>query len=114
MSSNIIYLNGISQMKPTIKVENLKPMPNLFMNLLNQYKKKQDDIRRKKINFLFKEGYNYFYDLLETPEIQDVDLPYFIYEDRRKKLAYEYASKALLDVIKAKKLINVINSASKN
>ena len=58
----------------------------------------ESEIRQRKINFLFDEAYQYFYDLLETPKVADVDLPEFIYEEQRKRVAWEKASKALLDV----------------
>lgn len=95
MSVNVIRLRT-DKVEPVQKV---KLLPNLFSNLLKQYRQKQDEIRQKKINFLFNEAYQYFYDLLETPKIADVDLPEFIYEEQRKRTAYEKASKALLDVI---------------
>lgn len=95
MSVNVIRLRT-DKVEPVQKV---KLLPNLFSNLLKRYREKQDEIRQKKINFLFNEAYQYFYDLLETPKIADVDLPEFIYEEQRKRIAHEKASKALLDVI---------------
>lgn len=74
-------------------------MPNLFTVLLELYKKKQDEVKERKIKFLANEAYKFYYALLETPRVADIDLPDFIYEEERKKLAKEYASKAMLDVI---------------
>lgn len=95
MSVNVIRLRT-ERVEPVQKV---KLLPNLFSNLLKQYRQKQNEIRQRKINFLFDETYQYFYDLLETPKVADVDLPEFIYEEQRKRVAWEKASKALLDVL---------------
>lgn len=95
MSVNVIRL----QTERVEPVQKVKLLPNLFSNLLKQYRQKQNEIRQRKINFLFDEAYQYFYDLLETPKVADVDLPEFIYEEQRKRVAWEKASKALLDVL---------------
>ena len=95
MSVNVIRLRT-DKVEPVQKV---KLLPNLFSNLLKQYRQKQNEIRQRKINFLFDEAYQYFYDLLETPKVADVDLPEFIYEEQRKRVAWEKANKALLDVL---------------
>ena len=95
MSVNVIRLRT-ERVEPVQKV---KLLPNLFSNLLKQYRQKQNEIRQRKINFLFDEAYQYFYDLFETPKVADVDLPEFIYEEQRKRVAWEKASKALLDVL---------------
>lgn len=95
MSVNVIRL----QTERVEPVQKVKLLPNLFSNLLKQYRQKQNEIRQRKINFLFDEVYQYFYDLLETPKVADVDLPEFIYEEQRKRVAWEKASKALLDVL---------------
>ena len=95
MSVNVIRL----QTERVEPVQKVKLLPNLFLNLLKQYRQKQNEIRQRKINFLFDEAYQYFYDLLETPKVADVDLPEFIYEEQRKRVAWEKASKALLDVL---------------
>lgn len=95
MSVNVIRLRT-DKVEPVQKV---KLLPNLFSNLLKQYRQKQNEIRQRKINFLFDEAYQYFYDLLETPKVADVDLPEFIYEEQRKRVVWEKASKALLDVL---------------
>lgn len=95
MSVNVIRL----QTERVEPVQKVKLLPNLFSKLLKQYRQKQNEIRQRKINFLFDEAYQYFYDLLETPKVADVDLPEFIYEEQRKRVAWEKASKALLDVL---------------
>lgn len=91
------------------KVKNVRCIPNLFANLLNQYKKRQDEIKQKKIKFLTDEAYRFYYDLLETPKISDVDLPEFIYEEQRRRLAFEKASKAMLEVIKDNRINKCYN-----
>ena len=99
MSSNVITPIQFKRIETTKKVQNVKLLPNLFTNLLKQYKAKQNKLKQKKIDFLTKEAYRYFYDLLEIPKLADVDLPEFVYEQQRRELAYQYAHKALLEVI---------------
>lgn len=99
MSSNVITPIQFKRIETTKKVQNVKLLPNLFTNLLKQYKAKQNELKQKKIDFLIKEAYRYFYDLLEIPKLADVDLPEFLYEIQRRQLAYDYAYKALVDVI---------------
>ena len=98
MNTNVITVTQFkrNQVEPVKKISFI---PNLFSNLLKQYKAKQDELKQKKINFLTREAYQYFYDLLEFPKLADVDLPEFIYEEQRKKWAYQKASQALVDVI---------------
>lgn len=95
------------------KVKNVRCIPNLFANLLNQYKKKQHEIKQKKIKFLTNEAYKFYYDLLETPKISDVDLPEFIYEEQRRSLAYEKANKAMLEVINDNRINKCYNKRIK-
>lgn len=99
MSANVIMLTQLKKMQHVNNCKKVSILPNLFSNLLKQYKEKQDEIKKKKINFLMQEAYRYFYDLLEFPKLSDVDLPEFIYEERRKRIAYQKASEALIDVI---------------
>ena len=97
MSTNVIRVTDFKRNVEPVKKISL--FPNLFSNLLKQYKERQHELKQKKIKFLTNEAYKYFYDLLETPKIADVDLPEFMYEEQRKRLAYEKASKAMMDVI---------------
>lgn len=99
MSLNVITPIQFKRIETTKKVQNVKLLPNLFTNLLKQYKAKQNKLKQKKIDFLTKEAYRYFYNLLEIPKLADVDLPEFLYEKQRRQLAYDYAHKALVDVI---------------
>lgn len=95
MNANIIAfpVNRIS------KINKFK-IYNPFSDLLNYIKEEQIKKRKEKLNFLLKQGYQYYYDLLETPQhVAEVDLPMFIYEQQRKDKAMELAHKALLDVI---------------
>lgn len=87
---------------PVKTIQKVSLLPSVFTNLLEMYKNRQDELKRKKINFLHQQAFQYFYDVLETPAInaESVDLPNFIYDEQRKKRAYDRASKALLDVIK--------------
>lgn len=111
MSTNVIrttkFQKVYSEKKEPKKV---LIFPNLFSNLLKQYKVRQDELRQRKIDFLTIEAFKYFYDLLEFPKIADVDLPEFIYEEQRRKIAYQKASEAMLNVI-AKKRVNQCYSA---
>lgn len=73
---------------------------NPFANLYRNFKEKQRLKRKQKIDFLYQQAYQYYYDLLETPHhVSEIDLPAFIYEEQRKSTAAELAHKALLDVI---------------
>jgi hypothetical protein len=98
MSTNVISAN-FKRVQPVKRNENVRLLPNLFSGLLNQYRAKQHEIKQKKIDFLTSEAYKYFYDSLEVPKVADVDLPEFVYEEKRKELAYQYTHKALLEVI---------------
>ena len=88
MSANVIMLTQLKKVQHVNNCKKVSILPNLFSNLLKQYKEKQDEIKKKKINFLMQEAYRYFYDLLEFPKLSDVDLPEFIYEEQRKRIAY--------------------------
>lgn len=73
---------------------------NPFANLFRRLKEQQRLKRKQKIDFLYQQAYQFYYDLLETPHhVSEVDLPPFIYEEQRKSTAAELAHKALLDVI---------------
>lgn len=98
MSTNVIAPTQFRR-KQVEPVKKIAMLPNLFSNLLKQYRAKQDELKQKKIDFLTKEAYRFFYDLLEVPQVADVDLPEFIYEEQRRKIAYQKASQALIDVI---------------
>lgn len=90
---------------PVYRAENQKisVLPKLFTKIYEMYQKRQDQIRQKKLAFLHKQAYQYYFELelAQRPITSDsVDIPYFIYEEQMRKLAYDKASKALLDVIK--------------
>lgn len=105
MSAEVIRL---STCKPRVtKVEKVRTIPNLFKNLLEKYKQRQDEIRRKKINFLTNEAYQYFYEILYHQiefKKYEVDIPYFLKIEQCKKDAHEQASKAMLEVIEQKRV----------
>ena len=83
-------------------VQKVSIIPRVFTQLFEMYQKRQHDIRRKKIEFLHKQAFQYFYDIQVIPEQKSDsnDIPYFVLEEQRKRRAYDQASKALLDVIK--------------
>ena len=87
---------------PIKAVKKISVIPRVFTQLYEAYQKHQHDIRRKKIEFLHKQAYQYFYDIQYRPEpmTDSIDIPHFVYEEQRRKRAYDLASKALLDVIK--------------
>ena len=84
------------------------PLHKFFHNVFLEVKKRQDDIKRKKIEFLYKEAYRYFLDvyLMKIEKHQIVDLPPFMYETGRVicKEARMNAEQVLLDVIKANRI----------
>ncbi len=84
------------------------PLYNFFHQVFEEVKKKQDDIKRKKIEFLYQEAYRYFLDvyLMKIAEYQIVDLPPFLYETGRAICleAKANAQRAVLDIVKADKV----------
>lgn len=100
-------------MRTNISNKFQKVKSSLFTNLLNQYKKRHDEIKQKKIKFLTNETYKFYYDLLETPKIFDVDLPEFIYEEQKRRLAYKKASTAMLEVINDNRIDKCYKAAKK-
>ena len=70
MSANVIMLTQLKKVQHVNNCKKVSILPNLFSNLLKQYKEKQDEIKKKKINFLMQEAYRYFYDLLEFQNYQ--------------------------------------------
>ena len=81
-------------------------MPNVFIQLYEAYKQKQNEIRKKRILFLEQQAFQFFYDLEPLPEIKKskgVDIPEFIQlkqaEARRIQIAKNKASRAMLNVI---------------
>jgi hypothetical protein len=92
---------NVIQLRPSVqKNKKVSLLPNCFVFLLKMYKQKQDEIRNKKIDFLTQEATQYYYDLLETPKLAEVDIPAFIYEKQRIQYAEELASMRVLEVIK--------------
>jgi len=81
------------------------PLNSFCHQVFEEIKKKQDDIKRKKIEFLYQEAYKYFLDLylMKTAEHHIIDLPSFLYETGRAICleAKTNAERAVLDVIKA-------------
>ena len=90
---------------PKTKVDNISFIPRLFTKMFENYKKHQDDIKRRKLDFLHGQAFQYFLDLEEADlcrQIQDkgVNLPPFMLIEQARKRAYDKASIALLEVIK--------------
>ena len=84
------------------------PLYRFFHQVFEEVQKKQDDLRKRKIKFLYKEAYRYFLDLylMKMAEKEIVDLPQFMYETGRIicREAQTKAEQAVLEVIKAKKV----------
>lgn len=58
------------------------PLQKFIHNVFEEVKKKQDEILRKKTNFLYREAYRYFLDLylIKVASEKRVDIPAFFYE----------------------------------
>lgn len=90
------------------RVEKVSIIPRVFTNLFEAYKQKQHDIRKKKIQFLEQQAFQYFYDVQEVsvPKVKknELDLPYFVQEiqaeKRRREIAQDNASRVMLQVIR--------------
>ena len=79
------------------------PLHRFFHQVFEEIKKKQDDIKRRKTEFLYQEAYRYFLDqyLMRITKEQIVDLPPFMYETGRVicEEAQTKAEQAMLEVI---------------
>lgn len=78
---------------------NISLLPNLFTNLIQAYKKHQDEIRNKKIAFLEEEAYKYFHTLYYIFESDSPEIPHFVHERQAERYAREQANKVVLEVI---------------
>lgn len=80
---------------------NVLQLPALvyLKKLYNNYKSKQDELRQRKISFLFNQAYQNFYEqyLIQHSLKDYVDLPAFVYA---KRDATEKAIEVMLNVIK--------------
>ena len=83
---------------------NISLLPNLFTNLIQAYKKHQDDIRNKKIAFLEEQAYNHFYTLYSVFGNDALEIPGFVHDSQAKRCARECAVRAVLDVIAENRL----------
>ena len=89
---------------PLKRTRNLLPFAGLFANLINVYKQHQDEIRRRKIEFLEKQAFDYFYTLYAVFWSDSAEIPQFLQEAQAKKYAQEQSKKAVLDVIAENRL----------
>lgn len=106
MGSNVIRLSSIAVQPYRKEVRKVIKMPNLFTVLIDAYKKKQDEIKQKKIETLTQAAFRHYLDLLEsetkifkTQVLNEIDLPEFMYRHRREQIAKEKASEVMMDVI---------------
>lgn len=105
-------MSKVIQFPRMSRVEKVSIIPRVFTNLFEAYKQKQHDIRRKKIQFLEQQAFQYFYDVQEVsiPKAKqnEVDLPYFVQEiqaeKRRREIAQDNASRVMLQVIKENRI----------
>lgn len=105
-------MSKVIQFPRMSRVEKVSIIPRVFTNLFEAYKQKQHDIRRKKIQFLERQAFQYFYDVQEVsvPKVKqdEVDLPYFVQEiqaeKRRRDIAQDNASRVMLQVIKENRI----------
>lgn len=101
-------MSKVIEFPRTNRVEKISFIPKVFTNLFEAYKQKQHDIRKKKIQFLEQQAFQYFYDLqeLSVPKVKnnEVDLPYFVQEiqaeKKRREIAQNNASRVMLQVIR--------------
>lgn len=92
--ATILQLRRVTEpAQPTIKFP-------LFRRVFQIIQEKQNEIYNRKLKFLFKEAYYFFLDESDDIVIGQVDIPYFIYEQQRRKRAYDNAVQALLDVVR--------------
>ena len=100
-------MGSLLQFPSKYKNNKVSVIPNIFTILYQSYKKRQDDIKQRKIDFLEKQAFQYFYDIQEDIIVErnsdKVELPHFIQEQenekRRRKIAQDNASRAMLQVI---------------
>ncbi len=78
----------------------------VFKNLLESYTSRRDEIMRRKIRFLQREAYQYFYDIEFTKleAEKSVNIPFFMAIRQIRRRADEWAAKAVLDVIASGRL----------
>lgn len=105
----VVYLTRPIEVKPQKKKVVVFPLWRRVLNAIQSYR---NDIRNRKIQFLLNQAYQEFYNAQVITEkciveengdevtIKSVDIPYFIIEQQRRKIAYDEAVKALLNVIK--------------
>lgn len=90
-----------------VKIINF-PLQNFFHKVFEEAKRKQDDIKRKKTEFLYREAYRYFLDLYLMKIVKEkvVDFPAFMYEAGLVicKEAQTNAEQVMLDVIKQNRI----------
>ena len=85
---------------PKRKENNIFLIPNIFKKLFETYIRKQTELRKKKIEFIYTQAYNFFYDLQEPVQVKELDIPEFYYIERNKKQAKSLAYRYLIDVIR--------------
>ncbi len=99
-TTNIIYLTR--PMQPP-KPKKTTQFP-IWRIVLKKIQEKQNEIYNRKLQFLLNQAYQFFYDAQEPIVLSPVDIPFFMYEQQRKKYAYDEAVKALLDVVREKRV----------
>ena len=105
-------MGNIIQFQGQYKNNKILTIPNIFTSLYEKYKKRQDDITKKKIEFLQEQAFQYFYDIQENVapinNEDKIEIPTFIQkieiEKRRIKIARDNANRAVLEVVKNKKV----------
>ena len=93
--STIIYLTRPIQPK---KEEKTITFP-LFKVVFDKIKKIKNDVYQRKIDFLHRQAFIEFYYQFAPRQTSGVDIPAFMYEEQRRKRAYDEATQALLEVI---------------
>ncbi len=101
MSSKVIRLSRVQE--KTREERKVINMPNLFTNLLNAYRQKQDEIKQRKVNALYKAAYIYYFDYFQMKETlkerSEIEIPEFLRIEQIRKAAQERASEEVMRVV---------------
>ena len=69
---------------------------NIITRMINNFKLKKELENKQKIKFLYRQVFNYYYDIQRPVILSSVDIPEFLYEQPLKERAKE---KALLELL---------------
>lgn len=78
---------------------NISFLPNIFTILVKVYKKHQNENQYKKITFIGRQAYKYFYNLYSLLWGDAPEIPEFVLKIQAKKYAQKESAKIILDII---------------